>query len=124
MISYTLTLKSQNGSRFSIVSAPIYEHHETGDAPVYYRSKCSVSVPVTDLGEGTHSFQAYIYPNVTGGEHLVRAITPDTIVNLSRYFHWFALSDRLLFKAIYNFRKHFSKRHFWALDRTSGLSVI
>ncbi|GFR72735.1 hypothetical protein ElyMa_002120500 [Elysia marginata] len=56
-----------------------YNHTETGETPVYYRSQCSVSVPVRELRDRTHSLQAYIYPGVEGGEYLVKAIHLVTI---------------------------------------------
>ncbi|KAK3798993.1 hypothetical protein RRG08_050229 [Elysia crispata] len=72
-----------DGSPVGITESPDYTHTETGGTPVYYRSQCSVSVPVADLGEGTHRFQAYIYPNVTGGKKLVEAVTLNATVNLT-----------------------------------------
>ena len=75
----------QNGTPEMISTIPEYDQTETGDSLVYYSSRCSVSVAVEDLGEGTHSFQGYIYPDVTGGEDLVDAITPNTTVNLCEY---------------------------------------
>ena len=61
-----------------------YSHRPTGESPVYYRSSCSVSVSVEDLGEGTHSFQGYIYPGVTGGKSLVMPIKPEKTVTVGR----------------------------------------
>ncbi|GFR96537.1 hypothetical protein ElyMa_002723300 [Elysia marginata] len=66
-----------------ITKTPYYRHTETDESPVYYRSQCSVSVSVEELGEGTHSFQGYIYPDVTGGENLGNATLPNTTVELS-----------------------------------------
>ncbi|KAK3787216.1 hypothetical protein RRG08_059034 [Elysia crispata] len=51
-------------------------------ALVYYRSQREFSVPVKQLGEGTHRFQAYIYPNVTGWESRVSSIPLDKTVKL------------------------------------------
>ena len=81
--SFFLDLKEEE--RVSLSVRPSYEHPETGHSPVYYRSQCSVSVPAQDLGEGTHSFQGYIYPDVPGGESLVTALTPDRNVTFSEY---------------------------------------
>ena len=53
-----------------------------GVSPVYYSSSCSVSVSVSELGEGTHSFLGFIYPGVTGGETLVNVIEPSKTVTL------------------------------------------
>ena len=75
----------QEGSPVRITESPDYNHTETGGTPAYYRSQCSVSVPVADLGEGTHRFQAQIYPDVTGGESLVDALTPSETVNLCEF---------------------------------------
>ena len=75
----------QEGSPVGITESPDYTHTETGGTPVYYRSQCSVSVPVSDLGEGTHRFQAYIYPDVTDGQSLVEAVTLNATVNLSEF---------------------------------------
>ncbi|KAK3767342.1 hypothetical protein RRG08_050889 [Elysia crispata] len=74
---------NDEGSPVRIIESPGYTHKETGGTPVYYKSQCSVSVPVADLAEGTHRFQAYIYPDVTGGESLVDALAPSETVNLS-----------------------------------------
>ncbi|KAK3803254.1 hypothetical protein RRG08_049638 [Elysia crispata] len=60
----------------------MYNHTETGEALVYYRSQREFSVPVKQLGEGTHRFQAYIYPNVTGWESRVSSIPLDKTVIL------------------------------------------
>ena len=49
---------------------------------VYYTSRYSVSVSVSELGEGTHSFQGYIYPDVTGGRTFVNVIEPSKTVTL------------------------------------------
>ena len=68
----------------SITTIPTYNHKQTGESPVYYRSECSVSVPVEDLGEGTHSFQGYIYPDVSGGKSLVGPIKPEKTVIVGR----------------------------------------
>ncbi|GFO08835.1 protein amalgam-like protein [Plakobranchus ocellatus] len=61
-----------------------YNHTNLTGTPVYYRSECSVDVPVAELGEGTHSFRAFIYPDVTDGIDLVAATTASTTVTLSK----------------------------------------
>ncbi|GFS00434.1 neural cell adhesion molecule 1 [Elysia marginata] len=74
------------GNSVKITETPVYSHTTipaTASTPVYYRSRCSVSVPVEELGEGTHSFMGYIYPDVTGREHLMNVITTDKTVTLS-----------------------------------------
>ena len=63
---------------------PVYSHTETGETPVYYRSQCSVSVSVQELGEGTHSFTGYIYPDVTGGSTKVTGTQADKTVTLGK----------------------------------------
>ena len=75
-------LLSQAGAQVSINRSPVYNHPQTGVSPVYYSSRCSVSVSVSELGEGTHSFQGYIYPDVSGGQNLVNAIEPTKTVSL------------------------------------------
>ena len=45
-------LYSQEGNAMGITTNPVYSHPETGETPVYYRSQCSVSVSVQELGEG------------------------------------------------------------------------
>ena len=74
----------KGGGPVPIATTPTYSHTPTGETPVYYRSECSVSVPVEDLGEGTHSFQGYIYPDVTGGKTLVGPMTPSKTVTVGR----------------------------------------
>ena len=74
----------QVGNSMKIPTNPVYSHTPTGDTPVYYRSQCSVSVPVQELGEGTHSFTGYIYPGVTGRSSGVNGIPADKTVNLSK----------------------------------------
>ena len=49
---------------------------------------------VSDLGEGTHTFHVFVYPNVTGGESLVNATMLDKNVTLSE--SRLASLDRLL----------------------------
>ena len=75
-------LLSQAGAQVSINQSPDYNHPQTGGSPVYYSSRCSVSVSVSELGEGTHSFQGKIYPGVKGGQNLVNAIEPTKTVSL------------------------------------------
>ena len=88
------SLKSKNSTCYTlfqkcspvrITESPDYIHTETGGTSVYYRSQCWVSVPVSKLGEGTHRFQAYIYPDVTDGESLVEAVTLNATVNLCEF---------------------------------------
>ncbi|KAK3728896.1 hypothetical protein RRG08_017609, partial [Elysia crispata] len=66
-----------------IPTNPVYSHTPTGETPVYYRSQCSVSVPVQELGEGTHRFIGYIYPDVTNGFTKVTGTPADKTVTLS-----------------------------------------
>ena len=75
-------LHSQGGNSVGIIK-PIYSHPEAGDTTVYYRSQCSVSVSVQELGEGTHSFTGYIYPDVTGDPAKVTGTPADKTVTLS-----------------------------------------
>ena len=75
-------LLSQAGAQVSINQSPDYNHPQTGGSPVYYSSRCSVSVSVSELGEGTHSFMGKIYPGVRGGQNLVNAIEPTKTVSL------------------------------------------
>ena len=76
-------LYSQGGNSVEITN-PVYSHTETGGTPVYYRSQCSVSVSVQELGEGTHSFTGYIYPGVTGDPAKVTGTLADKTVTLSK----------------------------------------
>ena len=76
-------LHSQGGNSVNIITNPVYSHTETGGTPVYYRSQCSVSVSVQELGEGTHSFTGYIYPSVTGDPAKVTGTPADKTVTLS-----------------------------------------
>ena len=73
----------QGGNSVEITTNPVYSHTETGGTPVYYRSQCSVSVSVQELGEGTHSFTGYIYPGVTGDPAKVTGTQADKTVTLS-----------------------------------------
>ncbi|GFR96644.1 neural cell adhesion molecule 1 [Elysia marginata] len=80
------SLLFQGGNSVKITETPVYSHTvipATASTPVYYRSQCSVSVSVEELGEGTHSFLGYIYPDVTGGLGMVNGIAPDKTVTLS-----------------------------------------
>ncbi|GFR98882.1 hemicentin-2 [Elysia marginata] len=54
-----------NISRLYPFNTVAYSHTETGESPVYYRSQCSVSLSVEELGEGTSNFRVWISPNVT-----------------------------------------------------------
>ncbi|RUS68550.1 hypothetical protein EGW08_023688, partial [Elysia chlorotica] len=74
--------KTDNGDSVQINNQITYSHREISGTPVYYRSECSVTVEVKDLGEGTHSFTGYIYPNVTGGDTLVGGSDGDKTVTL------------------------------------------
>ncbi|RUS68978.1 hypothetical protein EGW08_023261, partial [Elysia chlorotica] len=75
--------KKDNGNSVQINNQITYSNPETSGTPVYYRSECSVTVEVKDLGEGTHSFTGYIYPGVTGGHTLVGGSDGDKTVTLS-----------------------------------------
>ncbi|GFR59999.1 hemicentin-2 [Elysia marginata] len=79
----TFYRRSQGGNTVRINTDPAYSHTEIGTTPVYYWSTCSVSVSVEELGEGTHSFEGFIYPDVTGGENLVPGTGPHKNVYLS-----------------------------------------
>ncbi|GFO46620.1 endonuclease-reverse transcriptase [Plakobranchus ocellatus] len=63
-----------------------YRHTQTNETPAYYRSECSVDVPVAELGEGTPSFKAFIYPDVTNGIDLVAATTVSAAANINAPF--------------------------------------
>ena len=73
----------QRGNSVEITN-PVYSHTPAGETPVYYRSQCSVSVPVQELSEGTHSFTGYIYPGVTGDPAKVTGTQADKSVTLSK----------------------------------------
>ncbi|GFR72862.1 hypothetical protein ElyMa_005717100 [Elysia marginata] len=82
----TSTYRGTGGNNGKITRTPVYNNTvipATATTPVYYRSQCTVSVSVKKLGEGTHSFQGYIYPDVTGGENLVRGSPTHKTVTLS-----------------------------------------
>ncbi|GFR79669.1 roundabout homolog 1-like [Elysia marginata] len=56
----TVPRKGGNGVRVN--NNPVYSHTPipaTVTTPVYFRSRCSVIVPVEDLGKGTHSFLGF-----------------------------------------------------------------
>ncbi|GFN93546.1 kin of irre-like protein 1, partial [Plakobranchus ocellatus] len=76
-------LETNRGLSVTIKIDPAYNHTERTGTPVYYRSECSVDVPVVELGEGTHSFRAFIYPDVTDGIDLVNETTASTTVTLT-----------------------------------------
>ncbi|KAK3759163.1 hypothetical protein RRG08_036954 [Elysia crispata] len=76
--------KTNGGKRVAIKARPSYTHKliqsSSGSS---YRTECSVREEVSDLGEGTHTFHVFVYPNVTGGESLVNATMLDKNVTLS-----------------------------------------
>ncbi|GFN93543.1 fibroblast growth factor receptor 3, partial [Plakobranchus ocellatus] len=74
---------TNGGASVTINKTPTYNPTALTGTPVYYRSECSVDVPVAELGEGTHSFSAFIYPDVTDGINLVTATTASTTVTLT-----------------------------------------
>ncbi|GFR71094.1 hypothetical protein ElyMa_000344100 [Elysia marginata] len=77
---------TNGGNSIKIIKTPVYSHitiPATASTPVYYKSRCSVSVSVQELGEGTHSFLGYIYPDVTGGSSMVNGSSTDKTVTLS-----------------------------------------
>ncbi|GFR77524.1 hypothetical protein ElyMa_005827100 [Elysia marginata] len=77
---------NQESKSFKFINDLVYSHTTipaTVTTPVYYRSQCSTNMSVEELGEGTHSFLGYIYPDVTHGELLAKRITPDKTVTLS-----------------------------------------
>ncbi|GFR72746.1 cell adhesion molecule 3 [Elysia marginata] len=82
MMMMMMIIMAMGNNRKRFTTSPVYTHTETGETPVYYRSQCSLSVPVGDLGEGTHSFQGYIYPDVSDGEKLVPGLTPSKRIYL------------------------------------------
>ncbi|GFO46653.1 hypothetical protein PoB_007315800 [Plakobranchus ocellatus] len=63
--------RTNGGTFITINKTPTYRHTKITGTPVYYRSECSVDVPVAELGEGTHSFSAFMYPDVRNGIDLV-----------------------------------------------------
>ncbi|GFS05748.1 neural cell adhesion molecule 1 [Elysia marginata] len=80
-----VTLTS-GGNLVEITETPVYSHTPipaTATTPVYYSSQCSVRVSVEELGEGTHSFVGYIYPDVTGGKNMMNGSPADKDVTLS-----------------------------------------
>ncbi|KAK3771760.1 hypothetical protein RRG08_057102 [Elysia crispata] len=74
---------SERDNSMEIPRNPVYIHTPTGETPFYYRSQCSVTVSVQELGEGTHSFTGYIYPGVTGDPAKVTGTRADKTVTLS-----------------------------------------
>ncbi|GFN93544.1 hypothetical protein PoB_002005000 [Plakobranchus ocellatus] len=75
--------RTNEGTFVTINKSPTYNHTPTTGTPVYYRSECSVDVPVAELGEGTHTFRAFIYPDVTDGRNLVTATTASPNLTLT-----------------------------------------
>ncbi|GFN98436.1 neural cell adhesion molecule 1 [Plakobranchus ocellatus] len=75
--------RTSGGASITINKTPTYNHTELAGTPVYYRSECSVDLPVAELGEGIHTFRAFIYPDVTDGINLVTATTASTTVTLT-----------------------------------------
>ncbi|GFN98435.1 protein amalgam [Plakobranchus ocellatus] len=75
--------RTNGGTFVTINKIPTYNPTPTTGTPIYYRSECSVDVPVAELGEGTHSFRAFIYPDVTDGRNLVASTTAATTVTLT-----------------------------------------
>ncbi|GFO27303.1 hypothetical protein PoB_005380800 [Plakobranchus ocellatus] len=71
------------GTLVAIDKTPTYNPTYLMGRPTYYRSECSVDVSVAELGEGTHSFSTFIYPDVTDGIGLVAATTASTTVKLT-----------------------------------------
>ena len=47
-------------------------------------SLCSFTVPMEDLGTGQPIVRVFIYPDITGGESLVAAITPNETVTFCK----------------------------------------
>ncbi|GFR79786.1 hypothetical protein ElyMa_000563700 [Elysia marginata] len=78
--------KRWGGNPVKITNTPDYIHTTipaTASTPVYYSSQCSVTVPVQNLGEGTHSFIGYIYPDMTGVKNMVNGSPTDKTVTLN-----------------------------------------
>ncbi|GFO46665.1 neural cell adhesion molecule 1 [Plakobranchus ocellatus] len=75
--------RTNGGTFITINKSPTYNPTALTGTPVYYRSECSVDVPVAELGEGTHTFRAFIYPDVTDGIDLVTATIASTNVTLT-----------------------------------------
>ncbi|KAK3709425.1 hypothetical protein RRG08_067213 [Elysia crispata] len=82
-----LKTRDHEDNPVKIPTNPVYSHTATGGTPVYYRSQCSVSLSVQQLGEGTHRFLGYIYPDVTGGSAKVTGKRADKTVTLRRNIH-------------------------------------
>ena len=80
---YVVYFHSQGGNSVEITNSVCFST-QTGATPVYHRSQCLVTVPVKELGEGTHSFTGYIYPDMTGGSSKVTATLADKTVTLSK----------------------------------------
>ena len=84
-VMFNTECNSQGGDRINITDKASNSQPLPGVSPVYYSSSCSVSVSVSELGEGTHSFQGYIYPEVTGGGTLVNVIEASKTVTLCEF---------------------------------------
>lgn len=78
-------LVSSNGDLPVFLAArPGYTHTPDNVTSVnYFRSECYVSVSVQNLGEGSHSFLAYIYPDVYDGMGVATRVMAQTSVTLS-----------------------------------------
>ncbi|RUS89873.1 hypothetical protein EGW08_002403 [Elysia chlorotica] len=64
------------------IEAPIEYIHVQSPQRDVYKTECKVSLPISELGFGIHSFQAHVYPNVTDGQSLVDVMATTNKVNL------------------------------------------
>ena len=66
------------------LNADISYSHEDWNSEYRYKTGCVTSELVADLGEGDHTFEVFVYPNVTDGKTLVNATAPLAIISLCK----------------------------------------
>lgn len=74
--------KTDGGAAVPITTTLSYSHSYDSSA-LYYKSISGITFRVSELGEGTHTFHAYCFPNVTGGLEMVNMTSAATAVKLS-----------------------------------------
>ena len=84
VVLVVICLCTKDGSRARITNRQHQDEPMSTGVPdlAYSQNECSVTVPVKELGEGTHSFRGYIYHDVTDVGNLVAGIIPELTVTL------------------------------------------
>ncbi|KAK3780684.1 hypothetical protein RRG08_015474 [Elysia crispata] len=76
--------RTDGGEPVIITTSYDTKHIPTSEEPVYFKSRCSVTVSAEQLGEGRHTFNGYMYPDIPDGKTLANYLVIEESVNIKR----------------------------------------